>query len=59
MSFDGMDVGKKGYCLVPDHPVEHVLTLQCWRELRNYFYNTSDKDSTFAAYKQKCERKKK
>lgn len=55
MSFFDMAIGKKGYCLVPGHPVEHTLTLDCWSEMRRFVYTTED----YAKYVTACKAKSK
>lgn len=42
MSFNNMNIGKKGYCLLPDHPVEHKLELDCWVQVRRFVHDSND-----------------
>jgi len=49
-----MAIGKKGFCLVPGHPTEHVLTTECWGKLRAWLH---DHDGTEQEYKDKCRSK--
>lgn len=49
-----MDVGKKGFCLVPGHPVEHVLDTECWGKLCAWLH---DRPGTEQQYKNDCRNK--
>lgn len=53
MSFYNMAIGKKGYCLVPGHDTQHVLTLDCWSELRRFLYGNDNYNSYVQACKDK------
>lgn len=54
MSIRSMDIGKKGFCLKKGHPVEHVLTLDCWVELRRWLH---DNPENYDAYVKACKLK--
>jgi hypothetical protein len=41
MNLKDMDIGKSGPCMVPGHPKNHKLTLECWSEMRRYLYDHS------------------
>jgi hypothetical protein len=56
MSFErSMEIGKKGYCLVPGHPVQHELTVECWGKLRNWLY--FNPNGTESQYRDQCKGK--
>lgn len=42
MSFNEMDIGKEGYCLLPAHAVKHKLTLDCWVQVRRFVHDSND-----------------
>jgi hypothetical protein len=42
MSFDKMNIGKEGYCLLPGHPEKHKLELNCWVQVRRFLHDCND-----------------
>jgi hypothetical protein len=52
-SIANMDIGKKGPCMVPGHPKEHVLDMACWSTMRRFLH-----DNSFQAFLDEVNRKK-
>jgi hypothetical protein len=52
-SIANMDIGKKGPCMVPGHPKEHTLEMDCWSTMRRYLF-----DHTWAEFLAEVNRKK-
>lgn len=48
-----MNIGKKGYCIRPGCPVEHVLTLDCWVFVRRFLHESGNYDEYVALAKRK------
>lgn len=53
MEFKDMDIDKKGPCMFPGHPKEHVLELKCWSAMRRYLF-----DHTWEQFLAEVQRKK-